>query len=77
MIPQTSTIAVIRKVTVIIKRVKQLTLREMATQLGVPQSTIYSIIKIALQAKNQKQCNVYQLNAAQIEKVAIIFVASL
>ena len=49
----------------------------MASRLGVSQSTIYSIIKIALQAKLQKYCKVYQLNAAQIDKMATIFKASL
>ena len=49
----------------------------METQLGVSQSTIYSIIKIALQEKLQKQCKVNQLNATQIDKMRNIFVASL
>ena len=51
-----------------IKRVNPPTQREMATELGVSQSTIHRIIKNTLQAKLRKQCKFHKLNAAQIEK---------
>ena len=65
---QKSTPGVIRKVAIVIKRFNPHTQREMATQLGVSQSTIHRIIKNTLQEKLQKKCKVHKLNAAQIEK---------
>ena len=48
----------------------------MATQRGVSQSIIYSIMKNALHAKLEKICKVYESNAAEIDKKATMFVAS-
>ena len=49
----------------------------MATQLGASKSTTDCIIKIALQPKLEKQRKVYQINAAQVDKMATMFVAYL
>ena len=53
--PQKSTPGVIRKVAIMIKRVNPPTQREMATQLGVSQSTIHRIIKKYTASKTAKK----------------------
>ena len=52
--PHKSTPGVIREVAIMIKRVNPPTQREMATQLGVSQSTIHRIIKIHCKQNSEK-----------------------
>ena len=58
--PQKSTPGVICKVAIMIKGVNYPTQREMATQLGVSQSTIHRILKNTLQAKLRNKCKVHK-----------------